>query len=65
MIAELVNQTADTFVDRAAWLQAKGFSSGEEALAINAGAIAYKQEIEGYFRRLREQQANQEKKDAH
>ncbi len=63
LIVELVNQTADTFADRLAWLRIKGFDS-EDALAINAGAVAYKEEIDGYFRRQREARAEQEKSNA-
>jgi hypothetical protein len=63
LIVELVNQTADTFADRLAWLRIKGFS-GEDALAINAGAVAYKEKIDSYFSRQREQRAEQEKRNA-
>lgn len=63
LIVELTSQTADTFADRLAWLRIKGFD-GEDALAINAGAVAYKEEIDSYFRRQREQRAEQEEKNA-
>lgn len=53
----------DTFADRLAWLRIKGFDS-EDALAINAGVVAYKEEIDSYFRRQREQRAKQEKSNA-
>lgn len=62
LIAELVNQTADTFTDRLAWLKIKGFN-GEDALAVNAGAVAYKKELDSYFRRQREARAEQEKRN--
>jgi hypothetical protein len=64
LIVKLVNQTADTFADRLVWLRIKDYS-GKDALAINAGAVAYKEEIDSYFRRQREQRVEQEKNNAH